>query len=68
MIYVILRLQSKRIRQLNNRLVSFERAFLAARGIYDDRAETRHVIFGSSIHNSYGSSMFPGIGDALDYW
>ena len=50
--------------QISNRMMFVERAFLSQSGL-PRRPLARHVIFAPSSLNSYASSAFPGIVDAV---
>ncbi|XP_031563734.1 glutamate carboxypeptidase 2-like [Actinia tenebrosa] len=53
-----------KIRALNDQVMLLERTFIWPYGL-PGRSDVRHVIFAPSLHNQYGSSTFPGIGDVL---
>ncbi|XP_048578659.1 glutamate carboxypeptidase 2-like [Nematostella vectensis] len=53
-----------KLRMLNDQMMLFERSFIWPYGL-PRRPDTRHVIFAPEMHNQYGSSMFPAIGDTL---
>ncbi len=55
------------IEKLNTRLVALERSFINPRGL-PNRPDYRHVIFSSSIHNSYAGVTFAGITDSAEYY
>jgi hypothetical protein len=52
------------ISALNSRLISLERAFIDPRGL-PGRPHTRHIVFASSLQNSYAASVFSGVTDSL---
>ncbi|XP_028396940.1 glutamate carboxypeptidase 2-like [Dendronephthya gigantea] len=52
------------LRDLNDRMVNVEKAFLTAPGL-PNRPNTRHVVFAPSVNNAYGSTSFPGISDLM---
>ncbi|POO00557.1 Peptidase [Trema orientale] len=56
--------QSK-LRELNDRLMMAERAFTDRDGLLE-RSWYKHLIYGPSKYNDYGSESFPGIGDAVE--
>lgn len=53
-----------KIRALNDQVMLLERTFIWPYGL-PGRSDVRHVIFAPSLHNQYGSSTFPGVGDVL---
>ena len=53
-----------KLRRLNDQMMDMERAFIWPYGL-PGRRQTRHVLFAPEMHNTYGSSSFPGITDAL---
>ena len=53
-----------KLRILNDQMMNMERAFIWPFGL-PGRKLVRHVLFAPKMHNSYGSSTFPGITDAL---
>ncbi|PON62462.1 Peptidase [Parasponia andersonii] len=56
--------QSK-LRELNDRLMMAERAFTDRDGLLE-RSWYKHLIYGPSKYNDYGSESLPGIGDAVE--
>ncbi|KAF8036421.1 hypothetical protein BT93_C2208 [Corymbia citriodora subsp. variegata] len=54
-----------RVRELNDRLMMAERAFADPNGLFG-RSWYKHLIYGPSKHNDYGSKSFPGIDDAIE--
>ncbi|XP_030465184.2 probable glutamate carboxypeptidase LAMP1 [Syzygium oleosum] len=54
-----------RERELNDRLMMAERAFADPNGLFG-RSWYKHLIYGPSKHNDYGSKSFPGIDDAIE--
>lgn len=54
-----------RVRELNDRLMMAERAFADPDGLFG-RSWYKHLIYGPSKHNDYGSKSFPGIDDAIE--
>nr|CAD1824164.1 unnamed protein product [Ananas comosus var. bracteatus] len=54
-----------KVRELNDRLMMAERAFTDREGLCG-RQWYKHLIYGPSQHNDYGSKSFPGIDDAID--
>ncbi|VDN33378.1 unnamed protein product [Gongylonema pulchrum] len=58
----------KQAEMLNTRLQHVEQAFIAEQGIYDERAEYRHLIFSSSTYNEYGNFPFASILDPALNW
>ncbi|XP_067928458.1 putative N-acetylated-alpha-linked acidic dipeptidase isoform X2 [Watersipora subatra] len=52
------------VRRINDQLMALERAFLYDLGILT-RKYIKHVVFAPSATDSYASSAFPGISDAL---
>ncbi|XP_026421033.1 probable glutamate carboxypeptidase LAMP1 isoform X1 [Papaver somniferum] len=52
-------------RELNDRLMMAERAF-TDRGGLPGRPWYKHLIYGPSKYNDYGSKSFPGIDDAIE--
>ncbi|XP_061371257.1 probable glutamate carboxypeptidase LAMP1 [Gastrolobium bilobum] len=54
-----------KVRELNDRLMMAERAFTDRDGLFG-RSWYKHLIYGPSKHNDYGSQSFPGIDDALN--
>ncbi|KAF8393459.1 hypothetical protein HHK36_021703 [Tetracentron sinense] len=55
---------SLKVRELNDRLMMAERAFTDRDGLFG-RPWYKHLIYGPSKHNDYGSKSFPGIDDAI---
>ncbi|KAK1354815.1 Glutamate carboxypeptidase [Heracleum sosnowskyi] len=53
------------VRQLNDRLMMAERAFIDRDGLLK-RQWYKHLIYAPSEHNAYGSVSFPGISDAIE--
>lgn len=53
-----------RVRELNDRLMMAERAFTDRDGLFG-MSWYKHLIYGPSKHNDYGSQSFPGIDDAV---
>ncbi|PKU85901.1 probable glutamate carboxypeptidase LAMP1 [Dendrobium catenatum] len=53
-----------KVRELNDRLMLTERAFTDREGLFE-RPWYKHLIYGPSQHNGYGSESFPGIDDAV---
>ncbi|ONK79109.1 uncharacterized protein A4U43_C01F3030 [Asparagus officinalis] len=53
-----------KVRELNDRLMMAERAFTDREGLFK-RPWYKHLIYGPSQHNDYGSKAFPGIDDAI---
>eukprot|EP00658_Telonema_sp_P-2_P043160 TRINITY_DN3110_c0_g1_i1.p1 TRINITY_DN3110_c0_g1~~TRINITY_DN3110_c0_g1_i1.p1 ORF type:complete len:459 (+),score=101.67 TRINITY_DN3110_c0_g1_i1:141-1517(+) len=53
-----------RLRELNDRLMLVERAFIVPEGL-PGRAWFKHAVFSPSLHNSYGSEKFPSLSDAV---
>lgn len=53
------------VRQLNDRLMMAERAFIDRDGLLG-RQWYKHLIYAPSEHNDYGSVSFPGISDAIE--
>lgn len=54
-----------KVRELNDRLMMAERAFTDQDGLLG-RTWFKHLIYGPSTHNDYGSKSFPGIEDAIE--
>ena len=52
------------LRDLNNRMVNVEKAFIYPLGL-PNQPTTRHVVFAPSTNNKYGTTSFPGISDLL---
>ncbi|XP_057447240.1 probable glutamate carboxypeptidase LAMP1 isoform X2 [Lotus japonicus] len=53
-----------KVRELNDRLMMAERAFTDRDGLFG-MSWYKHLIYGRSKHNGYGSQSFPGIDDAV---
>ncbi|KAF7813887.1 putative glutamate carboxypeptidase LAMP1 [Senna tora] len=53
-----------KVRELNDRLMMAERAFTDRDGLFG-MSWYKHLIYGPSKHNDYGSQAFPGIDDAV---
>ncbi|CAL9135098.1 unnamed protein product [Musa textilis] len=53
-----------KVRELNDRLMMAERAFTDREGLFH-REWYKHLIYGPSLHDDYGSNSFPGIDDAI---
>ncbi|KAL2321342.1 hypothetical protein Fmac_030311 [Flemingia macrophylla] len=53
-----------KVRELNDRLMMAERAFTDKDGLFG-MSWYKHLIYGPSKHNDYGSQSFPGIEDAV---
>ncbi|TKY44556.1 glutamate carboxypeptidase 2 [Spatholobus suberectus] len=53
-----------KVRELNDRLMMAERAFTDRDGLFG-MSWYKHLIYGPSKHNDYGSQSFPGIYDAV---
>lgn len=56
---------SSKLRELNDRLMMAERAFTDHDGLLG-RSWYKHLIYGPSKYNDYGSKSFPGIDDAIE--
>ncbi|KAI0496509.1 hypothetical protein KFK09_022828 [Dendrobium nobile] len=54
-----------KVRELNDRLMMTERAFTNREGL-NERPWYKHLIYGPSQYDDYGSKSFPGIDDALE--
>ncbi|XP_058115524.1 probable glutamate carboxypeptidase LAMP1 [Magnolia sinica] len=54
-----------KVRELNDRLMMAERAFTDRDGLFG-RPWYKHLIYGPSNHNDYGSKSFPGVDDAIE--
>ncbi|XP_032228690.2 glutamate carboxypeptidase 2 [Nematostella vectensis] len=52
------------LRRLNNQMVQVEKSFINWQGL-PGRPLVRHVLFAPELHNTYGTSSFPGISDAV---
>jgi N-acetylated-alpha-linked acidic dipeptidase len=53
-----------RLRRLNYQLMQLERAFITPEGL-PGRPYYKHVVYAPSSVNEYGSSLFPGVSDAI---
>ncbi|KAK7244511.1 hypothetical protein RIF29_39334 [Crotalaria pallida] len=53
-----------KVREINDRLMMAERAFTDRDGLFG-MSWYKHLIYGPSKHNDYGSQSFPGIDDAV---
>eukprot|EP01018_Ginkgo_biloba_P016603 Gb_09577 [translate_table: standard] len=53
-------------RSFNDRLLMAERAFTQSDGL-PGRPWYKHLIYGPTRHNDYGSTSFPGVSDALQH-
>ncbi|XP_042497353.1 probable glutamate carboxypeptidase LAMP1 [Macadamia integrifolia] len=53
------------VRELNDRFLMAERAFTDRDGLLG-RSWYKHLIYGPSKHDDYGSKSFPGIDDAIE--
>ncbi|CAI8052637.1 N-acetylated-alpha-linked acidic dipeptidase 2 [Geodia barretti] len=53
-----------RVRRLNDQLMQLERAFIVPEGL-PGRPYYKHVVYAPSSVNQYGSSLFPGVSDAI---
>ncbi|CAK8533916.1 unnamed protein product [Lathyrus sativus] len=58
------KMEHLKVRELNDRLMMAERAFTDRDGLSGMQWH-KHLIYGPSKHNGYGSQTFPGIGDAV---
>ncbi|KAH7651215.1 N-acetylated-alpha-linked acidic dipeptidase protein [Dioscorea alata] len=56
---------SLKVRELNDRLMMAERAFTDSDGLFQ-RTWYKHLVYGPSQHDDYGSKSFPGIDDAIE--
>ncbi|PQQ10660.1 putative glutamate carboxypeptidase 2 [Prunus yedoensis var. nudiflora] len=54
-----------KVRELNDRLMMAERAFTDQDGLLGS-SWYKHLIYGPSKHDDYGSKSFPGIGEAIE--
>nr|XP_029120354.1 probable glutamate carboxypeptidase LAMP1 isoform X1 [Elaeis guineensis] len=54
-----------KVRELNDRLMMAERAFTDRDGLFG-REWYKHLIYGPSMHDDYGSKSYPGIDDAIE--
>lgn len=52
-------------RELNDRLMMAERAFTDQDGLFG-RSWYKHLIYGPSRHDDYGSKSFPGVDEAIE--
>ncbi|XP_077970867.1 putative N-acetylated-alpha-linked acidic dipeptidase isoform X2 [Styela clava] len=52
------------VRSVNDQLMQLERAFIDKQGI-TGRSEKSHVLYAPNLHNTYGSSAFPGLVDSM---
>ncbi|XP_048578299.1 glutamate carboxypeptidase 2 isoform X2 [Nematostella vectensis] len=52
------------MRRINDQLMAVEKSFIYANGL-PGRPLVRHVLFAPELHNTYGTSSFPGISDAI---
>ncbi|XP_043706073.1 probable glutamate carboxypeptidase LAMP1 isoform X1 [Telopea speciosissima] len=53
------------VREMNDRLMMAERAFTDRDGLVG-RSWYKHLVYGPSKHDDYGSKSFPGIDDAIE--
>ncbi|CAO2178315.1 unnamed protein product [Urochloa humidicola] len=53
-----------KVRDINDRLMTTERAFTEREGL-SGRPWYKHLIYGPSLHNDYGAEIYPGIDDAI---
>ncbi|XP_058722349.1 probable glutamate carboxypeptidase LAMP1 [Vicia villosa] len=58
------KMEHLKVREVNDRLMMAERAFTDRDGLSGLQWH-KHLIYGPSKHNGYGSQSFPGIGDAV---
>ncbi|CAA0829193.1 Peptidase M28 family protein [Striga hermonthica] len=58
------RIDEQKARELNDRLMMTERAFTDSDGL-TGRSWYKHLIYGPSRNDEYGSSSFPGVDDAI---
>ncbi|CAK8533789.1 unnamed protein product [Lathyrus sativus] len=58
------KMEHLKVRELNDRLMMAERAFTDRDGLSGMQWH-KHLIYGPSKHDRYGSQSFPGIGDAI---
>ncbi len=58
----------RQVQMLNDRLMSFERAFIDDYGVYDERSFYRHLVFSSSVHDDYSGETFAAIIDPVVNW
>ncbi|KFK26210.1 peptidase m28 family protein [Arabis alpina] len=54
-----------KVRELNDRLMMAERALTDRDGL-SERPWYKHLIYGPSKYNDYGTKSFPGVDDAID--
>lgn len=54
-----------KVRELNDRLMMAERALTDRDGL-SERPWYKHLIYGPSTYDDYGSKSFPGVDDAID--
>lgn len=54
-----------KVREINDRLMMAERAFTDANGL-SSNPWNKHLIYGPTKHNDYGSKSFPGVEDAIE--
>ncbi|ESQ41988.1 hypothetical protein EUTSA_v10012881mg [Eutrema salsugineum] len=54
-----------RVRELNDRLMMAERALTDRDGL-SERPWYKHLVYGPSKYDDYGSKSFPGVDDAID--
>ncbi|KAJ4821253.1 Transferrin receptor protein 2 [Rhynchospora pubera] len=59
-----LRKDQSKLRELNDRLIMAERAFIDGQGL-SGREWHKHLIYGTSKYDDYGSKPYPGIDDAI---
>ncbi|WOL11093.1 putative glutamate carboxypeptidase 2 isoform X1 [Canna indica] len=55
----------RKVRELNDMLMMAERAFTDREGL-PQRQWYKHLIYGPSLHDDYGSKSFPGLDDAIE--
>ena len=53
-----------KLRILNNQMANLEKIFINPYGL-PGRPDTRNIVFAPAVVNSYGSTSFPGISDAV---
>ncbi|XP_078168016.1 putative glutamate carboxypeptidase LAMP1 [Carex rostrata] len=61
---VALRKDQSKLRELNDRLMMAERAFIDGQGLLG-REWHKHLVYGTSKTDDYGSKSYPGIDDAI---
>ncbi|XP_060968391.1 probable glutamate carboxypeptidase LAMP1 isoform X1 [Cannabis sativa] len=61
----IWRKDQSKLRELNDRLMMAERAFTDRDGLLE-RSWYKHLVYGPSKYDDYGSKSFPGIDDAVE--